>query len=63
MTPFKTGLKSLYVALGRLAKLVSYTFVFFIPYWSYDAGGLGETVVCLGIRFGGGWQTVFSTLG
>ena len=36
---------------------------FFIPYWSYDAGGLGETVVCLGIRFGGGWQTVFSTLG
>ena len=39
------------MALGRLAKLVSYTFVFFIPYWSYDAGGLGETVVCFWYMF------------
>ena len=59
MTPLKSGLKSLYVALGRLAKLVSYTFVFFIPYWLYDAGGLGETVVCFLYMF---WWRVIDCL-
>ena len=48
--------KPLYVALGRLAKLVSYTFFFFFPYWLYDAGGLGETVVCFWYMFW--WQVI-----
>ena len=45
-------------ALGRLAKLVSYTFVFFIPYW-FMSGGLGETVVCFWYIF---WWRVIESL-
>ena len=49
--------KPLYVVLGKLAKLVSYTFVFYPVL--VMTGGLGETVVCFWYTF---WCRVIESL-